>query len=165
MSPLGDEDTTKLNRSRGDFTPEKKVPYDNYKGGGRARRQTGGPAGMPQQQGMQQGQQLPALPPDIERALQDRMLQMQMQEQAGQQMTPYTGIQRPPPTATAMKKGGGVDKWIQGTGVDKPGHKGRLHRALHVPEDKPIPAAKLAKAADSSDPHMRRMAQFAKNVK
>ena len=46
-----------------------------------------------------------------------------------------------------------------------PSHKGMLHRALHVPEEDKIPAAKLAKAAHSSDPHMRHMAQFAKNVK
>src|SRR5271167_3705557 len=41
------------------------------------------------------------------------------------------------------KAGGRTDKWIQGTGVDKPGHKGRLHRALHVPEGQPIPEKKL----------------------
>ena len=55
--------------------------------------------------------------------------------------------------------------WIAKTGVDKPGHKGALHRALGVPEGKPIPAAKLAKASASSNPHMQHMAQFAKNVK
>jgi hypothetical protein len=64
-----------------------------------------------------------------------------------------------------MAAGGRPDKWIQGTGVDKPGHKGRLHRALGVPEGQPIPAAKLAKALHSSNPHMQHMAQFAKNVK
>lgn len=44
-------------------------------------------------------------------------------------------------------------------------HKGRLHAALHVPEGQPIPAAKLAKASNSKNPHMRRMAQFAKTMK
>jgi len=58
-----------------------------------------------------------------------------------------------------------AEKWIQKTGVDKPGHKGALHRALHVPEGKPIPAAKLSGALHSSNPHMQHMARFAKNVK
>jgi hypothetical protein len=44
-------------------------------------------------------------------------------------------------------------------------HKGRLHKALGVPEGKPIPAAKLASALNSSDPHVRKMAQFAKTAK
>jgi hypothetical protein len=45
----------------------------------------------------------------------------------------------------------------------KPSHKGRLHRVLGVPEGKPIPKAKLAKALNSSDPHIREMANFARN--
>jgi hypothetical protein len=56
------------------------------------------------------------------------------------------------------------EKWIQKTGVNKPGHKGRLHRALGVPEDKPIPKKKLKAALHSKDPHIRHMAQFAHNV-
>lgn len=44
-------------------------------------------------------------------------------------------------------------------------HKGMLHHALGVSEDEKIPAAKLEKAAHSSNSHMRHMAQFAKNVK
>jgi len=35
------------------------------------------------------------------------------------------------------------DKWIQGAIK----HKGALHKELHVPEGKKIPAKKLAKAA------------------
>jgi len=54
-------------------------------------------------------------------------------------------------------------KWIQKAVPES--HKGRLHRALGVPADKPIPAGKLAQAAASSNPHMQHMAQFAKNVK
>jgi hypothetical protein len=46
-----------------------------------------------------------------------------------------------------------------------PSHKGRLHRALGVPEDQPIPLAALAKAKKSSDPHMRAMATYALNAK
>lgn len=56
-----------------------------------------------------------------------------------------------------------ADKWIQSSGVSK--HKGALHRALHVPEDKPIPASKLSGAMRSSNPHMKHMAQFAKTAK
>jgi hypothetical protein len=61
------------------------------------------------------------------------------------------------------RKDGG--KWIQASGVDRPGHKGALHRALGVPEGEPIPAKKLGHALASDNPHMRHMAQFAKNVK
>jgi hypothetical protein len=47
----------------------------------------------------------------------------------------------------------------------KPSHKGRLHEALGVPQGQKIPAAKLNKAANSKDPHMRQMATYAKNAK
>lgn len=40
-------------------------------------------------------------------------------------------------------------------------NKGGLHRALDVPEDKPIPADKLASAKNSDNPHVAKMAQFA----
>lgn len=53
--------------------------------------------------------------------------------------------------------------WIQKTGVDR--NKGGLHRALGVKEGTPIPASKLAGALHSSSPHLKHMAQFAKNVK
>lgn len=46
-----------------------------------------------------------------------------------------------------------------------PAHKGRLHKALHVPANEPIPAPKLAKALKSPNPHMRQMANFAKVAK
>jgi hypothetical protein len=39
--------------------------------------------------------------------------------------------------------------------------KGGLHRALHVPEDQPIPQDKLQSAKDSSNTHIRHMANFA----
>ena len=38
---------------------------------------------------------------------------------------------------------------------------GGLHRALGVDPDKPIPADKLAKARNSSNEHIRKMAEFA----
>jgi hypothetical protein len=44
-------------------------------------------------------------------------------------------------------------------------HKGRLHKALGVPEGEKLPASKLASAANSSNPHMRKMANFAKTMK
>ena len=40
-------------------------------------------------------------------------------------------------------------------------NKGGLHRALGVPEGKDIPADKLAKAKNSTNPHIAKMAQFA----
>lgn len=56
------------------------------------------------------------------------------------------------------------NQWIQQSGVDRPGHKGRLHRALGVPADQSIPRSKINKAAHSKNAHMRHMAQFAKNA-
>ena len=38
---------------------------------------------------------------------------------------------------------------------------GGLHRALGVPEDKTIPADKLAAARNSDNPHIAKMANFA----
>jgi hypothetical protein len=39
--------------------------------------------------------------------------------------------------------------------------KGGLHRALHVPENETIPAAKLAAARNSKNEHVKHMANFA----
>lgn len=47
----------------------------------------------------------------------------------------------------------------------KPKNKGKLHRALGVPEGKKIPAGKLDKALRSSSPSLRKEANFAKNAK
>ncbi len=41
---------------------------------------------------------------------------------------------------------------------------GGLHRALHVPEDENIPAAKLEAAKHSSNPHVQHMANFARTL-
>jgi len=54
------------------------------------------------------------------------------------------------------------EKWIQK--AVNPAHKGDLHKALHVPQGEKIPKSKIAKATHSSNPHLRHMAQFAKNV-
>lgn len=42
--------------------------------------------------------------------------------------------------------------------------RGGLHRALHVPEDKPIPKEKLAAAKNSKSPHIKHMAEFASTM-
>lgn len=52
-------------------------------------------------------------------------------------------------------------KWIQGAIK----HPGALHRELGVPEGKKIPASKLAKAAHSSNPTLRKRANLAKTLK
>ena len=49
--------------------------------------------------------------------------------------------------------------WMQG--VAKTMHKGALHRALGVPEGKKIPAKKMAAAAHSKSPHVRKMVGLA----
>lgn len=56
-------------------------------------------------------------------------------------------------------------KWIQKTGVNKPGHRGMLHRALGVSQGQPIPVSKLMEALHSNNPHLKHMAQFAANMK
>jgi hypothetical protein len=53
-------------------------------------------------------------------------------------------------------------KWVQKAAPKS--HKGRLHKALGVPEGEKIPPGKLAAAAKSKNPHMQHMAQFAKNI-
>lgn len=40
-------------------------------------------------------------------------------------------------------------------------HPGALHKALGVPQGEKIPAKKMAKAAHSSNPHLRKMANLA----
>lgn len=41
---------------------------------------------------------------------------------------------------------------------------GGLHKALGIPTDKRIPAAKLEKATESNNEHVRKMANFAKTL-
>lgn len=55
-----------------------------------------------------------------------------------------------------------ADNWMQHAFSQ---HPGRLHRALGVPIGEKIPAARLAIAAHSSDPHMRQMANLAERGK
>ena len=54
------------------------------------------------------------------------------------------------------------EKWIQK--AVNPKTKGDLHKALRVPQDETIPKSRIAQAIHSTDPHLRHMAQFAKNV-
>lgn len=63
-------------------------------------------------------------------------------------------------TTTTGKAAGGRN-WIAGAIK----HPGALHRALHVPAGEKIPAKKLAKAAHSDNPTMRRRANLAKTLK
>ena len=51
--------------------------------------------------------------------------------------------------------------WIKGAIK----HPGALHRALHVPEGEKIPAKKMAKAAKSSNPRMKKMVGLAHTLK
>jgi hypothetical protein len=44
-------------------------------------------------------------------------------------------------------------------------HPGALHRELHVPEGKKIPAKKLEKATHSKNPLLRKRASLAKTLK
>lgn len=56
-----------------------------------------------------------------------------------------------------------VDRWAQS--AFKKSHKGRLHRALGVDPDKPIPAGKMRDAlAGKYGSKVRKMAQAAHNI-
>lgn len=46
----------------------------------------------------------------------------------------------------------------------KPSRKGGLHTALGVPLGQKIPASKVAAAANSSNPDLRKKANFARNA-
>lgn len=52
-------------------------------------------------------------------------------------------------------------KWIK----KETENKGALHRAVGVPENEKIPAAKMAKAAHSKNPKIREEAALAKTLK
>ena len=66
-----------------------------------------------------------------------------------------------------MPKGGAAKK---SSAAQKPikiakSKEGSLHTALGVPQGQPIPASKLAAAANSKDPALRKKAQFAINAR
>ena len=54
-----------------------------------------------------------------------------------------------------------AEKWIKGAIK----HPGKLHRALGIPEGKKIPAKKMAKAAKSKNPTIRKEVALAKTLK
>lgn len=63
----------------------------------------------------------------------------------------------------ASKEKAAVDHWAQG--AFKKSHKGRLHRALGVPVDEKIPAAKMRAAlAGKHGSAVRKMALAAHNI-
>ena len=65
-------------------------------------------------------------------------------------------------TGNAPKSIGSVmAKQHRTQGVASHMHKGALHRALGVPAGKKIPAKKMAKAAHSRNPHVRKMVGLA----
>jgi hypothetical protein len=47
----------------------------------------------------------------------------------------------------------------------KPSHRGRLHRALNIPLDKPIPLSRIKAAEHSRSAAVRKEAQFADNFR
>jgi hypothetical protein len=63
--------------------------------------------------------------------------------------------------AAVTNRASGGGNWIAGAIK----HPGALHRALKVPVGEKIPAKKLAKAAHSDNPIMRRRANLAKTLK
>jgi len=57
------------------------------------------------------------------------------------------------------------DKWIQKTGIDKPGHKGALRKKMHKKPGEKITVAELHKKEHSRDPKTRKQAYMAENLK
>ena len=58
-----------------------------------------------------------------------------------------------------------ASKRLTGHSDIAPSHKGRLHKALGIPEGQPIPKKLEEAAVHSRDPHMRQMARYALNVR
>jgi hypothetical protein len=54
-----------------------------------------------------------------------------------------------------------AEKWVKGAIK----HKGKLHRELNVPQGEKIPAKKMAKAAKSKNPTIRKEVNLAKTLK
>lgn len=64
------------------------------------------------------------------------------------------------PAAIRSKKRNGGGQWIAGAIK----HPGALHEELHVPKGEKIPAKKLAKAAHSDNPKMKKRAELAETL-
>lgn len=58
-----------------------------------------------------------------------------------------------------------MKKFTKSNPAVKPSHKGRLHKALGIPQDQPIPLEDLNEAMQSKNPHMRKMASYAKTMR
>lgn len=56
-----------------------------------------------------------------------------------------------------------IKKWIQQ--AISPSTKGNFHKALGIPQGQKIPESRIKSAEKSSNPHMRKMANFAMNVR
>lgn len=56
-----------------------------------------------------------------------------------------------------------AEKWIQKAIPES--HRGRLHRALHIPEGEKIPEKKIEKASHSSNERLAREARLAETLK
>jgi hypothetical protein len=56
-----------------------------------------------------------------------------------------------------------AEHWIQKAIPES--HKGRLHRALHIPEGQKIPEKKIERAEHSSNHRLAREAQLAETLK
>lgn len=80
-----------------------------------------------------------------------------------QRNRPYTNEDQQSGGRSPLRRGfkDGGKNWIKGAIK----HPGALHKSLGVPEGQKIPAKKLAKAAHSDNPTMRRRANLAKTLK
>lgn len=56
-------------------------------------------------------------------------------------------------------------RWVKKADFHPSGEKGKLHRELGIPESQKIPAARLAAAAHSRDPEVKRDAIRAETMK
>jgi hypothetical protein len=57
-----------------------------------------------------------------------------------------------------------MKKFTKGHPAVKPSHKGRLHKALGVPQGETIPIGKIHAAMQSKNGHLRKMAAYAETM-
>ena len=156
-----------------DEAAERSGKFQNYKKGGRAKKQVGG-AMTPQMMPAASGANVsPAVSAAAAQSLQNLLNQP-----AGVPMGRKHGGKAEHPdvkedkalvrkmvkkSALTGKKDGGEtgEKWIQKAIK----HKGALHKSLHVPEGEKIPAKKLEKAAHSKNPKLAKRARLAETLK
>ncbi len=73
--------------------------------------------------------------------------------------TPRAGL--PDHSTTKYMADGGSGKWMERAFSQ---NKGGLHRATNTPAGENIPAYRVKQAANSDDPHKRKMANLAMNA-